>query len=117
MSRHLMLSAALLVGAAAVPSVAADAHRCGALPGADGAVFHIRALGTSCGVARTVARNWYHQQQDADTASPVQDAKGRTWACRIVRYSTGTDSATSPYPYTKVHCTRKGMLIAFWLRS
>ena len=117
MSRLLVPLSAVALLAAAAPATAATAHRCGALSGADGTVFHIRALGTNCATAKTVATNWNHQQMDADTASPVMDGKGRVWKCKIVRYSTGTDSASSPYPNTKVHCTRNGMLIGFWLRS
>jgi hypothetical protein len=103
-----------VLAVAAVPASAAGDHRCGALSGADGQVFHIRALGTSCAVARTVARTWYHQQQDADTESPVQDGKGRTWDCRIARSSPGSDT---PQPYSKIRCTRAGTVAAFWLRS
>lgn len=117
MCRLLVALSAVVLLAAAAPATASGAKRCGGLSGADGTVFHIRALGTICSTARTVARNWNRQQLDADTESPVTDAKNRVWKCRIVRRSTGTDAAASPYPNTKIHCTRNGMLIGFWLRS
>lgn len=119
-TRAMRLPIAVLVAilaATLLPAMATAATRsCGTERAlSQGAVFAIKATGTTCKTAKQVAGGWYNVQSQGESGRKVYDSKGRRWSCRITEEATGTDPGYNPY--TRIRCARGKSVVRFKLRS
>jgi hypothetical protein len=92
MARTILLLAAAAAAAlvAALPAGAATNRRCGTIPGqpVSGSraliLGDVRATGTICATARSIARSWRASSRCGGSRSPITSCTIRGWTCRQV---------------------------------
>ncbi len=110
------LCTALLIVSAAPPAASASTRSCGTERAlSDGAIFRVKATGTTCKVAKEVAGGWWNVTSNGGSGRVVTDGSRRRWRCRVTERATGTDPGY--IPYTSVRCARGRKIVRFQQRS